>query len=94
MFAVLNAHKQLELKKRAQFFYDMIGVACAPNQSTEWIGDLQDYWRDVADEAIPEFKSGNKRAIIGSDGTPELGWEQATKVMLAQMEVMRRFAHV
>ncbi len=88
MFAVLKAAKQLKTKDRADVLYDLIAIACAPQQDQKYIDALREMYRNIRDDAVPEFKV--ERARTDESGNVKLPWKQATQVMLQQMAVMKR----
>jgi hypothetical protein len=88
VFAVLKAAKDLKTKENAEFMHDLIGIACAPHSEQRDLDDLRRIWREIKNNAVPEFKIA--MAEMNADGTPTLPWKQATALMFQQMAVFKK----
>lgn len=88
---MLRAAKELATKERADLMFDLIGVACAPHGGQEHLDKLQQMWRKIRNNAVPEFRIAV--AEESSPGTYRIPWKRATEIMLQQMSVMRRVNH-
>lgn len=87
VFAVLKAAKELKTKEHAEFMHDMVGVVCAGSADQKYIDALRKFWRDLANDSVPEFKQD--RVTYDGD-TPRIPWKQATALMFQQLAVMKK----
>lgn len=86
MFEVIRAARELKTQEHAGMMLDLIGVVCAPTDA-KYLDQVQTMWKNVRDDAVPEFKTERVRY----DGnTPVLPWLQASRVMMSQMAVFKR----
>ncbi len=69
---------------------NMINVVCAPHDA-KFLEELQKTWRNIRNEAIPEFKI---KGVSWDGNTPTLPWAQASMLMVQQMSTMRKVNHV
>ena len=65
----------------------MIGVVCASGAPQDYIDKSRNMWKNIVDDAVPEFRS---EKVKYESGVAVMPWKQATQVMLSQMEVMRQ----
>jgi hypothetical protein len=88
VFAVLKASKELKTREQADFMYDLIGVVCATSGSQDYIDKARDCYREIRDNAVPEWKP--EKVVWQSDGTPLVPWKQATQVLMSVLAVKKR----
>lgn len=62
----------------------------APHGNEEYLKSWLTYWRNIRDQAVPEFRVN--RPSVDEDGVHKISWKQATEINLRQMEVFSRYA--
>ncbi len=84
---MLGAAKELKVKDKADFFFDLVGVVCATNGSQDYINGIRKMWREIRDDAIPEFRTPR---VEYDSGVTKIPWKQATELMVQQMAIMQK----
>lgn len=85
MFAILEAARELKTQERADFMYELVGIAAVPGAcSTKYVDGLENRYKIISENAVPELIPKDKK----NGGQVE--WKHATSIMDAAMKLKLR----